>query len=147
MRSACHRCCYTPVCWRQSQEWCPAECECRVDACNILQCCSARRVCLSCLKQAQVTVHCPAHCRVVVKDELDSLLANKQLAASAPLLVFANKQDLPTALTASEVAQALQLDSIKDKPWQITSSNAVLGQGLDNGMEWLAQALQRQLQI
>ena len=88
----------------------------------------------------------PCHCRVVVKDELDSLLANKQLAASAPLLVFANKQDLPTALTASEVAQALQLDSIKDKPWQITSSNALLGQGLDNGMEWLAQALQRQLQ-
>ena len=91
-------------------------------------------------------MHCRAHCRVVVKDELDSLLANQQLAASAPLLVFANKQDLPTALTATEVAQALQLDSIKDKPWQITSSNALLRQGLDNGMEWLAQALQRQLQ-
>ena len=49
---------------------------CAVHACNILQSCSAHCACLHCLQQAQLTVHCPAHCRVVVKDELDSLLAN-----------------------------------------------------------------------
>ena len=35
------------------------------------------------------------------------------------LPVFANKSDLMQALTADEIAEALSLFNIKDRPWQI----------------------------
>lgn len=54
---------------------------------------------------------------------------------------MANKQDLEGALPAAELAQALQLDNIKDRPWQIVATNALAGDGLDAGTEWLADAL------
>ena len=54
---------------------------------------------------------------------------------------MANKQDLEGALPASELAQALQLEHIKDRPWQIVATNALTGEGLDSGTEWLADAL------
>ncbi len=37
--------------------------------------------------------------------------------------------------------QALQLEEIKDRPWQIVPTNALDGEGLDRGMEWLAEKL------
>jgi hypothetical protein len=43
---------------------------------------------------------------VVAKDELDTLLAHPLLPPSAPLLLLANKSDLPAALGAADVAQA-----------------------------------------
>jgi len=56
----------------------------------------------------------------VAKDELEILLKHKELKGSkVPLLFFANKMDLPQALSAVECAQALKLDEIKDKPWQV----------------------------
>lgn len=40
-------------------------------------------------------------------------------------------------------AQALALDDIKDHPWQIVPSNAMTGEGLDRGTDWLADRLKR----
>ncbi len=57
--------------------------------------------------------------------------------ASVPLLVFANKQDLVGAHTADEVADALDLVGIRDRPWQIQGCSAKDGGGLQEGMEWL----------
>lgn len=54
---------------------------------------------------------------------------------------MANKQDLEGALPASELAQSLQLDNIRDRPWQIVATNAITGEGLDAGTDWLADAL------
>ncbi len=39
------------------------------------------------------------------------------------------------------VSQALQLEEIKDRPWQIVPTNALDGEGLERGMEWLAEKL------
>ena len=36
-----------------------------------------------------------------------------------------------------EVARALQLDQIKDKPWHIVPSDALRGEGLSKGIDWL----------
>lgn len=47
-----------------------------------------------------------------------------------PLLVFANKQDLPNALTASEVAEAAQLVRLEERTWQIVGCSAVDGTGI-----------------
>lgn len=39
------------------------------------------------------------------------------------------------------VWQALRLEEIKDRPWQIVPSNALSGEGLDKGTDWLAEKL------
>ncbi len=50
--------------------------------------------------------------------KLLNLLEETQMAG-VPLLVFANKQDLITAVKANEVALGLNLFNIRDRPWQI----------------------------
>lgn len=70
------------------------------------------------------------------KAELQSLLLEERLAG-ATLLVFANKQDLPGALTAEEIKQTLELDKIKSHHWQILGCSAVTGEKLLDGINWL----------
>lgn len=44
--------------------------------------------------------------------------------------MYANKQDLLHAVSASEIAQSLNLHLIKDRPWQIQACSAVLSEGI-----------------
>jgi len=74
------------------------------------------------------------------RDELHNILAEDELAG-ASILVYANKQDLPLALTDSAIAERLALTSITNQPWAIFRSSAITGEGIFEGMEWLAQAL------
>jgi len=46
------------------------------------------------------------------KEELSLMLEEEELA-NTPLLIFANKQDLPGAMTATEVSEGLGLTEIK----------------------------------
>ncbi|KJE95735.1 ADP-ribosylation factor 1 [Capsaspora owczarzaki ATCC 30864] len=58
--------------------------------------------------------------------------------AEIPILVFANKQDLPNAMTIAEITEQLDLSSIAGKhPWYIQQSSATRGEGLEAGFEWL----------
>ncbi|XP_077297217.1 ADP-ribosylation factor-like protein 3 [Arctopsyche grandis] len=70
--------------------------------------------------------------------ELTELLTDEKLKG-VPLLVYANKQDLPTALPASEIAQALGLHLLRDRTWQIQSCVAIEGSGVKEGMEWVCK--------
>jgi len=70
------------------------------------------------------------------KRELHALLVEERLAG-ATLLVFANKQDLPGSLTAKEIREAMDLDSIKTHHWLIQDCSAVTGDNLLNGMDWV----------
>lgn len=75
---------------------------------------------------------------VVVKDELDLLLQHHDiLNRKLPILFFANKMDCKDALSSVKIAAALGLDKIMDKPWHICASNAITGDGLQEGVEWL----------
>lgn len=40
---------------------------------------------------------------------------------------------------------ALGLEKIKDKPWHISSSNALSGEGLHDGIQWLVQQIRDML--
>ena len=40
-------------------------------------------------------------------------------------------------------SQAMGLENIKDHPWLIVPTNAMTGDGLDQGTDWLAQRLQK----
>ena len=69
------------------------------------------------------------------------LLHPSALHTQVPIIFFANKKDLPTALSPAEIAQALRLEDIKDRAWQIVPSNGLNGEGLDKGTDWLAEKL------
>ena len=56
----------------------------------------------------------------------------------AVLLVFANKQDLPNAMTAAEITDKLGLHSIRQRHWFIQSTCATSGEGLYEGLDWLS---------
>lgn len=58
-----------------------------------------------------------------------------------PLLVFANKHDLPQAQSVSEVCKSLNLNSITGRKWYCQTSCAVNGDGLYDGLDWLSEQL------
>jgi len=70
------------------------------------------------------------------KHELESLLLEERLSG-ATLLVFANKQDLPGALSSDEIKEALELDNIKTHHWKIQDCSAVTGDNLLSGIDWI----------
>lgn len=74
-------------------------------------------------------------------DELSMLMSEKQLK-DAVLLIFANKQDLPNALSIDAVTERLALHRLcYGRSWLIQPCNAKSGEGLWEGLEWLSQQL------
>ncbi|XP_055896413.1 ADP-ribosylation factor-like protein 3 [Biomphalaria glabrata] len=71
-------------------------------------------------------------------EELTELLEEEKLAG-VPVLIFANKQDLLTSAKASEIAEGLNLNSIRDREWQIQACSAVSGEGIKEGVEWMTK--------
>jgi len=71
------------------------------------------------------------------KQELHYLLKQDELKDSA-LLVLANKQDVAHAASVAELSEKLELFSIKTRPWYIQAACATSGDGLFDGLEWLA---------
>jgi len=74
------------------------------------------------------------------KQELHYLLKQDELKDSA-LLVLANKQDVAHAASVAELSEKLELFSIKTRPWYIQAACATSGDGLVEGLEWLAAQL------
>lgn len=68
-------------------------------------------------------------CWVFYSQELAELLDEEKLSG-VPVLIFANKQDLLTAAPASEIAEGLNLHTIRDRMWQIQSCSALTGEGV-----------------
>ncbi len=78
----------------------------------------------------------------IAKKELFALLAEEELK-DAVLLVFANKQDLQGALSEADISDAMGLSGIKDHSWFICKTCATKGQGLKEGLDWLAQQIKQ----
>jgi ADP-ribosylation factor-like protein 3 len=76
-----------------------------------------------------------------VNNELNRLLTEEEKLAGVPLLVFANKQDLLSALSAADISIGLNLPAIRDRAWQIQACSAKTGEGLQEGMEWLVKTV------
>ncbi|TFJ83143.1 hypothetical protein NSK_005563 [Nannochloropsis salina CCMP1776] len=75
------------------------------------------------------------------RSELHHLLSEPQLLDSI-LLIYANKADLPQAISVQEMARLLQLDNVaKGRPWYVQPSCAVTGDGLVEGLDWLSEKL------
>lgn len=72
--------------------------------------------------------------------ELKSMLKEDELR-DAVVLVFANKQDLPNAMQASELVDKLNLNSLRNRSWHIQATCATQGNGLYEGLDWLSTEL------
>lgn len=77
------------------------------------------------------------------KAELCKMLEEDELR-DAVLLVFANKQDLPNAMAASEITEKLGLSQLRGRKWYIQSTCATQGTGLYEGLDWLSNELSNQ---
>jgi len=76
------------------------------------------------------------------RSELLTLLSEEELRG-VPVLVFANKQDIEGALKPEEVSDQLGLAGVEtDRPWSVRGSSALKGEGLEEGMDWLVDAIQ-----
>ena len=75
-------------------------------------------------------------------EELHSVLASDHLT-DAKVLIYANKQDLPGALRAKELARELELDRLthRGQRWHIQETVAIKGQGLYEGLDKLLEML------
>ena len=71
------------------------------------------------------------------RDELMKMLVEDELRDAA-LLVFANKQDMPNAMTTAEIIDKLGLHSLRQRSWYIQGCCATSGEGLYEGLDWLA---------
>jgi len=74
------------------------------------------------------------------KEELHRMLAEDELR-DAVLLVFANKQDLPNALSVQKLTEKLQLNNIRNRAWYIQATCATTGDGIYEGLDWLSAKL------
>lgn len=68
-------------------------------------------------------------------------IVNDPLMRNSIILVFANKQDMKGAMTPAEVCEALGLFSLRDRRWHIQGTCATKGEGLYEGLDWLASTL------
>ena len=71
------------------------------------------------------------------RNELTKMLLEDELR-DAVLLVFANKQDLPNAMTTAELTDKIGLHSLRQRSWYIQGCCATTGEGLYEGLDWLA---------
>merc|ERR1711879_806030 len=74
------------------------------------------------------------------REELTKMLSEDEMR-DAVLLVLANKQDLPHAMSTSEVAEKLGLNDLRRRQWFVQSACATTGDGLFEGLDWMSRTL------
>jgi small GTP-binding protein len=75
-------------------------------------------------------------------EELCGVLSD-DLLTGVPLLVYANKQDLPKAMSCKEVIEALKLPSYKNRKWFCQGSCATTADGLFEGLDWVTTVVKK----
>ncbi|KAI0040706.1 ARF/SAR [Auriscalpium vulgare] len=77
------------------------------------------------------------------REELLTMLSEEELTG-VPLLVFCNKQDVVGALKPEEISEQLGLaGGEKSREWSVRGSCALKGEGLEEGLDWLVNAIQK----
>ncbi|KAG0008606.1 hypothetical protein BGZ81_003987 [Podila clonocystis] len=77
------------------------------------------------------------------REDLERMSCEDELR-DAVFLIMANKQDIPGCMTVLEVYEALNLDKISLRSRRrvhIQPCSVVLGEGMEQGMEWLSRQL------
>lgn len=77
------------------------------------------------------------------RDKLHNILGDDTSCAN--LLVFANKQELAGAMSIPEVTAALDLQKVQNRKYFVQGCSARRGEGLLEGLEWLASDIGQKL--
>lgn len=75
------------------------------------------------------------------RENLHTMLTEVDLRV-VPLLVYANKQDIEGAMSQHQITEYLGLAEVKDRKWRVQPCEAVNGEGLHVGLNWLTENLQ-----
>jgi len=75
------------------------------------------------------------------RQELSKILSNDEMR-SVPILIYANKQDMPNALSASRVAESMRIYNLKNDTY-VQPASAITGDGLYEGLDWLTTTMQK----
>ena len=75
-------------------------------------------------------------------EELKIMLQDEDMKNVA-VLVFANKQDRSDALKPNEVSDMMDLTSLKNRKWRCQGCSVKEGRGLTEGLDWLAEVLNK----
>merc|ERR1712070_858108 len=78
---------------------------------------------------------------IYVVDSSDEKRLDEDALTGVPVLVFANKQDLMSAVPAEEITDKMNLMAVKDRSWQIQPASAKQGTGLEDGMNWMMKQM------
>uniref|UniRef100_A0A8C1V1G3 ADP-ribosylation factor-like protein 11 n=1 Tax=Cyprinus carpio TaxID=7962 RepID=A0A8C1V1G3_CYPCA len=73
---------------------------------------------------------------------LKKILSDEHLKG-VPLMVLANKKDLPNSLTIRDVSILLELDSYTDRVWEIQACSALKGLGLQQAFLSIAKLMHK----
>ncbi|KAE8664116.1 ADP-ribosylation factor [Hibiscus syriacus] len=76
------------------------------------------------------------------KHEFQTII-NDPFMLNSVILVFANKQDMKGAMSPMEVCEGLGLFDLKNRKWHIQGTCAHRGDGLYEGLDWLAGTLKK----
>ncbi len=84
----------------------------------------------------------------LAKMELTKLLMADEMQSVSSVLILANKQDLPQAMSASVIMEKMDLPQLfrqcnRRAEWFIQPCCAVNGQGLYEGLDWLAKSMSK----
>lgn len=74
------------------------------------------------------------------REELHRLLSEDDLRG-AHVLILANKQDDPRAMSVEEVTRRLAMPAVYGRRWMVQGCCAITGQGLHEALEWMRSAL------
>ena len=77
---------------------------------------------------------------MLAKNELQGILNDPDMHR-VPVVVFANKQDLPSADEPTKLARDLGLENLTGHSWYVQGTSASSGQGLYEGMEQLVRLI------
>jgi signal recognition particle receptor subunit beta len=66
------------------------------------------------------------------------------LLAGVPMLVFANKEDLPSVMSPSMIADRMGLHGMEnERQVHVQGCSAQTGEGLSEGLEWLSTKMKK----
>lgn len=71
------------------------------------------------------------------RDELTWILNSEEMVG-VPLVILANKQDMPRAYSPNDIATKLGLYDVRNRKWHIQGTSALSGQGVYESMEELS---------
>ncbi|KAL3281007.1 hypothetical protein HHI36_004231 [Cryptolaemus montrouzieri] len=74
--------------------------------------------------------------------ELRLILEEYELR-NAVVLIMANKQDVPGAISTADIADLMKLHEIRNRKWYIQSTCALQMIGLNEGLNWLASEISK----